>query len=126
MTLLSSPLESTRQAALCALETLGQDKDFDAVLRIFEADPSKAVRKQAAWNLRSAAASRNWRRLFSIWYADEQPRHRQWACELAQAFGDADVLPQLVLLSGDANGHVRKAAHLAAERIQARSRFRSQ
>lgn len=81
---------------------------------------------RAAWNLRAAATLRNWRRLFSIWYADEQPRHRQWACELAETFGDADVLPQLVLLSGDANGHVRKAAHLAAERIQARSRSSGQ
>lgn len=124
--LLFSPLESTRQAALCALETLGQDKDFEAVLRVFASDPSKAVRKQAAWTLRSAATSWNWSRLFSLWYADEPPRHRQWACELAETFGDADVLPQLFLLSGDANGHVRKAAHLAAERIQARSRFRSQ
>ena len=41
---------------------------------------------------------------------DELPRHRQWACELAERFSGPNILPVLRELSLDVDGHVRKAA----------------
>jgi len=45
---------------------------------------------------------------------DELARHRQWACDLAETFSGTEILPLLLQLSLDLDGHVRKAASRAA------------
>ncbi|MCK1297736.1 HEAT repeat domain-containing protein [Bradyrhizobium sp. 24] len=44
-----------------------------------------------------------------------------WACEIANTFGDPDVLPALTPLLNDDDGHVRKSAAQAHQAIGARS-----
>jgi hypothetical protein len=55
--------------------------------------------------------------LFSLWRGDPTPRHRVWACELAERFQVADS-GSLRKLTDDDNGHVRKAARLALTAIE--------
>ena len=95
---------------LRALRTLWQESDFDRVFRAFSSDGSTDVRKEAAWTLQSNASPATWRRLFEVWRADSLPRHRGWACDLASAYGDSDVLADLRGLVNDIDGHVRERA----------------
>src|SRR5204862_363506 len=44
------------------------------------------------------------------WKADELPRCRTWACELAARYGVLPVRSDVEVLAKDGNGHVRKAA----------------
>lgn len=106
---------ATRQAALRALSRLWRNDDFALLLTIYLSDQDQAVRREAAWALKSNASPENWEALFDAWASDSLPRHRVWACELAMAFGGSSVHEQLVRLSDDANGHVRKAAKRALE-----------
>ena len=61
--------------------------------------------------------SDHWVHLFVAWSSDRVPRHRVWACELAQRFGGRSVLPALKALKADIDGHVQRAAMQAAEHI---------
>ena len=71
--------------------------------------------------LRKRALRSNWRLLFDIWYREHPPRHRVWACELAETFGGSEILPFLAKLSEDRDGHVREAAGRAIDIIQERT-----
>ena len=114
--------DSTRAAAVQALRDLWRDADLARVLRAFSSDASVEVRKEAAWTLRSAASPSNWHELFAVWHADSMPRYRQWACELAAAFGNGGVVPDLHRLTGDPDGHVRNHA-VGALRALEKGRF---
>jgi hypothetical protein len=48
---------------------------------------------------------------------DGLARHRQWACEIAERFSGAEVLPVLSTLSSDIDGHVREAALHASRTV---------
>jgi hypothetical protein len=108
--LLADASAETLKAAIRALDAIWLDADFLPVFRIYTSAPEIAVRREAAWVLRRRAASANWRLLFEACRNDGLPRHRQWACELAVTFSDPDVVPLLLPLASDADGHVRKAA----------------
>jgi len=54
------------------------------------------------------------------WRADSLPRHREWACGLASAYGGSDVLPDLRGLVNDIDGHVPERAAQAARDLEAR------
>jgi HEAT repeat protein len=112
--------ESTRVVSLRALRTLWQESDFDRVFRAFSSDGSTDVRKEAAWTLQSNASPSTWRRLFEAWRADALARHREWACELASAYGGTDVLPDLLGLVNDIDGHVRERAAQAVRDLETR------
>jgi HEAT repeat protein len=112
--------ESTRVVSLRALRALWQETDFDRVFRAFSSDASTDVRKQAAWTLRSNASRSTWRQLFEAWRADALARHREWACELASAYGSSDVLADLLRLVNDADGHVRERATHAIRDLETR------
>ena len=112
--------ESTRVVSLRALRTLWQESDFDRVFRAFSSDGSTDVRKEAAWTLQSNASPATWRRLFEVWRADSLPRHRGWACDLASAYGDSDVLADLRGLVNDIDGHVRERAAQAVRDLETR------
>ena len=84
-------------------------------MTIYLSDQVQAVRREAAWALKANASPENWEPLFEAWASDSVPRHGIWACELAMALGGASVHEQLVRLSDDAYGHVRKAAIRALE-----------
>jgi hypothetical protein len=60
------------------------------------------------------------RTLFDAFYRDELARHRQWACDLAETFSGTEILPLLLQLSFDLDGHVRKAASRAARTLSSR------
>jgi HEAT repeat protein len=118
--LLDAADKATRATALDALGELWQSADFERVLRAFTSDRSVEVRKRAAWTLRKHSSGLTWRALFGVWHADAVPRHRQWACELAAAYGGGEVLPELRRLSDDADGHVRDRAVGAIREVERR------
>jgi HEAT repeat protein len=103
----------TRQAAVRALSRIGRNDDHVRLMTIYVSDQVRAVRGEAAWALKANASQENWEPLFETWASDSVVRHRIWACELAMAFGGLSVHEQLVRLSHDANGYVRKAARRA-------------
>jgi HEAT repeat protein len=117
---LASPSGSTRESALHALCAIWHDSDFSMVFRIYQRDDEIRVRRKAASVLRATVSSETWRRLFDVFSVDELARHRQWACELAEAFSGIEMMPLLSKLTCDPDGHVRKAASRAVETISAR------
>ncbi|WP_161850444.1 HEAT repeat domain-containing protein [Bradyrhizobium sp. CCBAU 051011] len=119
--LLAEPAASTRESALRALSVIWDDADFQAVLEIYKKDPEISVRRQAASALRQQPHGENWRVLFADFFRDKLPRHRSWACELAGAHGESDILPLLAPLLDDRDGHVRRAAAHASQAIARRS-----
>jgi HEAT repeat protein len=108
--------ESTRLSALMALESLWSPTDFETVFARYLNDRSDRVRKQAASILFKNVGPEHWKRLFALWSKDSLPRHRVWACSIAERFGDRTVLESLNALRSDKNGHVRRAAERAASR----------
>jgi HEAT repeat protein len=111
----------TRECALRALAAIWISTDFQLIFDLYKRDPEIRVRREAAWTLRQGAGAGDWRPLFSAFQEDELPRHRSWACELAETFGNRDDVPVLTSLIGDEDGHVRKSAALARQAILARA-----
>jgi HEAT repeat protein len=109
--------EATRLSALAALQSLWQPSDFEAVFARYLSDPSDRVRKQAAWTLEKNVGSDHWERVFDAWSADRIPRHRAWACSIAEKFGTKAILAKLVGLCSDPDGHVRRAAERAVKAV---------
>jgi len=119
VSLIKAAEESTRHDALRALEKLWHPYDFESVFDRYLHDSSDRVRKQATWTLHKNVGAEHWERVFLAWSHDPVPRHRVWACELAQRFGNRSVLPALQALEADSDGHVRWAAMQAVEDIDA-------
>jgi HEAT repeat protein len=115
--LVSANEESTRLSALEALEVLWEPSDFEMVFARYLCDRSDRVRKRAAWTLNKNIGTDHWKRVFEAWSRDPVPRHRVWACSIAERFGERDLLPSLKALRSDADGHVRHAAEQAAKLI---------
>jgi HEAT repeat protein len=113
--LLGSTDPMTQVAALRALEVLWQPRSFEPVYQLFVQSRAPEVRKQAAFALRKNADAESAEILFDLWKADSLPRHRQWACEVAQFSRSAEMLPGLQRLANDPDGHVRRAAERAIE-----------
>lgn len=110
--------DATRVAALQALRHLRAESAFGPALGLFDSAASDTVRKEAAWTLRALASPHTWRGLFEMWRSDPLPRHRVWACELAEEHRAADKLPELRGLRDDPDGHVRKRATCAIRTIE--------
>ncbi|MGJ5204187.1 HEAT repeat domain-containing protein [Bradyrhizobium sp. HKCCYLR20261] len=117
--LITSPSGSTRQVSIRTLGAIWQQTDFQPVFQIYKTAPETAVRREAAWTLRSNVSSVDWRLLFDAFRTDPLPRHRGWACDLAIAFGQPDILAFLNALCTDRDGHVRKAAAKAIAALEA-------
>jgi HEAT repeat protein len=109
-----------RLAAVRALRRLWVDTDFETVFGVYRRDPDETMRHEAAWVLRETASTRTWSRLFDLWCRDAHPRHRVWACEIAQRFASTDELPALRRLLDDRDGLVRAAAVPAVRRFEGR------
>lgn len=120
--LVASSIEATRKAALRTLRSIWQEQDFALVFSVFRNDQSETVQNEAAWTMRDVAAETNWGPLFSLWAQDHRPRHRLWACEIAGSYGGPDVIPSLIELSKDTDGHVRRMALRAVDQVQSRTR----
>ena len=118
--LLDNASKATRLAAIRALGAIWTDADFSLIFLIYTSASELDVRREAAWVLRRRATSRHWRPLFDAFYVDQLPRHRQWACELAENFSGPDILHLLSQLSLDVDGHVRKAALRAIQIVSSR------
>jgi HEAT repeat protein len=119
--LLADASGATRQTALRTLGSVWVDEDLSLVFQVYSKDCETDVRREAASVLRQRATSTNWQPLFDAFRLDELARHRSWACELAEAFSAAESLPMLSELASDVDGHVRKAASLAAQAISKRA-----
>ncbi|WJR79061.1 HEAT repeat domain-containing protein [Bradyrhizobium sp. NP1] len=115
--LLAEPAASMRESALRALAKIWTDADFQLVFEIYKEDPEIGVRREAAWTLRQNPHADNWQVLFDALCVDALPRHRTWACELAEAFGGPKILPALSSFADDCDGHVRKAAARARQMV---------
>lgn len=109
--------EDTRYTALEALERLWEPSDFDAVFARYRNDPSDKVRKRAACTLAENVGAEHWEPVFQAWSRDSIPRHRTWACSIAERFGNRGALPILSALVSDPDGHVRRAAERASKEI---------
>lgn len=120
VTLLSDVSSATRQEAIRTLGTIWIDADFPLIFRIYTKSSKIDLRKEAARVLRQRVSSAHWRTLFNAFHVDELPRHRQWACELAENFSGRDTLEVLSQLSLDSDGHVRKAAAQAIRSLSSR------
>jgi hypothetical protein len=118
--LLANASKATRQTAIRTLGAIWVDADFPLIFRIYTSAFEIDVRREAAWVLRRRVTSTHWRTLFDAFSVDEFPRHRQWACELAENFSGPDVLRVLSQLSLDDDGHVRKAASRAIRKLLSR------
>lgn len=119
--ILKEPEASTRECALRALAAIWREADFQTVFDLYKCDPKITVRKEAGRTLRLHATASDWRLLFDAFCEDGLPRHRSWACELAETFGDANVLSALASLMNDDDGHVRRSAARAHQTIRARN-----
>jgi HEAT repeat protein len=117
LALLDDPSPATRQSAIRSLNEIWSDADFPLMVHIYSKDSNIRVRREAAFVLRQRASLQNWRPLFDKFYVEDLARHRQWACELAEAFSGTETLPLLSQLSLDRDGHVRKAALKAIKTI---------
>jgi hypothetical protein len=120
LTLLENASKATRRTAIRTLGAIWVDADFPPVFRIYTDAPEIDVCREAAWVLRRRTGSTQWRTLFEAFHVDALPRHRQWACELAENFSGAEVLPVLSGLSLDRDGHVRSAALRAIRTLSSR------
>jgi len=118
--LLASSSQSTRRVAVRTLGAIWQDADFPPVLHIYAAASETEIRREAAWVLRQHATLARWRTLFDAFSTDELPRHRQWACELAETFSASNIIPALSQLLSDRDGHVRRAAAHAIQIVSNR------
>jgi HEAT repeat protein len=118
--LVKEPVASTRESALRALAAIWADSDYALVFSVYRHDPETGVRREAAWTLRQCVGTENWHQVFDALRQDGLPRHRVWACEIAETFGGPDVLPALVSLMNDDDGHVRKSAARTHQTIRAR------
>jgi HEAT repeat protein len=114
----SNPM--TRETGIRAIAQLWKASDFEVLLALHDNDRSLTVRKAAAWALREHANASTWKQLFDRWKAQPIRRHRTWACELTGEYGDESCTPAIKQLSLDEDGHVRKAASRAAEKIRIR------
>jgi hypothetical protein len=117
--LLTDASQATRQAAIRALGTVWVEADFPLIFRIYVSEPD--LRREAAWILRQRVSSSHWKTLFDAFRVDEVPRHRRWACELAENFSGPETLEVLSQLSLDTDGHVRKAALQAVRTLSSRA-----
>ena len=115
--LLRADAPHSREVGLRTLVTLWQESDFEPVLAAFARDDSPEVRRTAGWTLYRTRASSRAEVLFDLWRFNPLPRHRQWACEVAEEFPRARFRDEIILLAADSNGHVRKAARRALEAI---------
>jgi HEAT repeat protein len=120
LALLTTASKATRQAAIRALGAVWVSEDFSLIFRIYADASDIELRKEAAWVLRQRASSADYRTLFNAFCLDELPRHRQWACELAEKFLGSEILEALSQLASDTDGHVRKAASQAIRTISSR------
>lgn len=112
---------STRETALRGLAAIWSETDFQSVFDIYKRDPDIRVRREAARTLRQGVSTADWQLLFHAFRRDELPRHRSWACELAETFGEPDILPVLTSLMKDEDGHVRSSAARAHQTIADRT-----
>ena len=119
--LLTNASVATRQSAIRTLGAIWVDSDFPLLFGIYNGDTRIAVRREAAWVLRRTVSAATWRILFDAFRIDELARHRRWACELAERFASAEILPALSSLLSDVDGHVRSAAGRAIEIISGRN-----
>jgi HEAT repeat protein len=108
--LLTNAPTATRQAAVRAVGAIWLDTDFPLIFSIYADASETELRRDAAWVLRQRVPAAHRKMLFEAFSADELPRHRQWACELAENLSGSEILPILSRLSLDEDGHVRKAA----------------
>jgi HEAT repeat protein len=117
LSLLNDSSPSTREVAVRALSSVWRPSDFDVVMKCFQKDHSNAVRKEASWTLGQHITKDNWKKLLCVWSTDSIPRHRSWACEIAGEFGSSNIREPLEKLLNDVDGHVRRAAKLALEKL---------
>jgi HEAT repeat protein len=116
--LLKSSAPNIRVEAIATLSEIWRIEDFEIVYSIFLSEKNEKIRIASAWILRAHVSENNWYRLFDIWWQDPYNHSRTWACELASTFGIKGVEKQLLTLTSDEDGHVRKAACKALEIVQ--------
>lgn len=108
---------SIREEAIRAIGSLWQESDLAKMVHILNKE-NDLCRKIAADNLRRHANSINWFEIFKLLSeAEHPPRFRVYACDIALEYGNEKAINILLKLSKDADGHVRKHAAKALDRI---------
>lgn len=115
--LLDSKESYTKIVAIKTLNNIWQEKDYERIFKILVNDPEIKVRKESAFILMNKTNSNNWKPLFEFFVKDTVSRHKVWACNLLEKYGDISYIPILSELEKDKDGHVRKAAQIAINKI---------
>jgi HEAT repeat protein len=118
LALLKNNSPTTREASLEALKKLWQPSDFETIVAMFKRERVEKVRRTAAWTLYATRSADRASALVELWRADSLPRHRVWACQIAEEFPQLHFRADIVHLAEDLDGHVRKAARRALEAIE--------
>ena len=115
--LLLSTDPNIRRSALLTLADIWQPSCFRKVVNLFQTERNETVRKEAAWTLRKQVDKTSWRELFELWQRDSLSRHRLFACEIAEEFGNNAVRDKITMLLNDKDGHVIKAATRVLQKL---------
>lgn len=118
--LLRDKASLTRRAAIRTFLTIGTAADLPLLLQVFKVDKAQDVRREAAWVLWGTASAATWRSIFALFADDATPRHRVWACQLAERFGGPAERGILQRLADDPDGHVRTAAQRGLDALARR------
>lgn len=109
--LLKSKDDRIRKAAVSCLAEIYLDTDINILVEMYLTDKSKEVKDEAAWSLMKICHSTNWKEVYKILRTGFFPRHRLWACELIEKYGDESYIEDLKVMLGDKDGHVKNKAN---------------
>lgn len=116
---LNSPDNIISAGAFNALLTLRKSGDLYTLIEMYREADYKG-RNRLSYQIHVRIHPAIWREIFDLFKASDVDHDREAAARLAHAFGSAEVIPHLVVLARDENGHVRGAASRAIDEIRNR------
>jgi HEAT repeat protein len=116
--LIKSNNEEIRKEAIACLISIGEAEDFQLITQIFLRDKSKVVKDEAAWFIRKKSGVGNWGLSIDLLKQSNLARHRVWACELIELYGDDTSIKLLTEMQNDSDGHIRKIACKIMDRLK--------
>jgi HEAT repeat protein len=108
--LLNSKDDYKRKIAISSLGELYEENDISILIKLYLTDRSKQVKDEAAWTLKKICDSTNWKAIYIVLKTGFLPRHRLWACEQIEKYGDGSYTEDLKMMLEDKDGHVRHKA----------------
>ncbi len=110
--------EEIRKEAIACLLSISSEEDIKQIIQLFIKERSKLVKDEAACFIRQKLDNNNWSISVRLLKESNLARHRVWACELIGIYGDKKDIELLNQLKNDKDGHVRKAAFKAEDKLK--------